>query len=113
MEATKVKKRLVFPDVMTAKQIANILHRVKRMKWGTGKLKRGDHYCALGMLARLGGVSKAVLSDKTTLGGPKAVWSVNDASSTKESVARALCEKGDEPIPVGSWIRDILKKSGK
>ena len=106
-----MKKRLVFPDVMTGKQIANILHRVKRMKWRKGYLKSSDAYCALGMLARLGGVRKEMLDNERTAGGPAAVYGPNDNANSKEELVEEFCKYGDNyPLRVGSWVRDMLAR---
>ena len=114
-----MKKRLTIPEVMTARQVANLLHRITRLKWTKSVLFRQDswdkRYCALGQIAKCAGVKDEILrstgvSDHVEYRACEPVYSANDISDTKEQAIQRLCEQGERPIPVGRFITKLLAR---
>ena len=111
-----MKKKLTIPEVMTAKQVANLLHRITRLKWTKSVLFRQDswdkRYCALGQIAKMAGVKDSILrsTPASEYTDCELVFKANDSSECKDSAVKRLCEQGDTPIPVGRFIRKLLAR---
>ena len=114
-----MKKHIKVPEVMTAKQVANLLHRITRLKWTKSVLFRQDswdkRYCALGQIAKMCGVKDEVLrstgvSDHVEYSACAPVYEANDLSNSKEQAIQRLCDQGERPIPVGRFIAKLLAR---
>lgn len=116
-----MNKKLNIPEIMTGKQIAELLSKVRRLKWRRWKLGSGPYsgYCALGQIARLAGVSNETLAEVDCDGGRYAnvdsayaacglVATVNDqTSSSKEGMLKGLCALGEREVPVGKFVAKL------
>jgi hypothetical protein len=105
---------------MTGKQIAELLSKVRRLKWRRYKLGSGPRngYCALGQIARLAGVSNETLAEVDCDGGRYAnaggayaacrpVTAVNDQTLSKEDMLKGLCALGEREVPVGKLVAKL------
>jgi hypothetical protein len=115
-----MKKTLNIPEIMTGKQIAELLSKVRRLKWrrwGLGSDPRNG-YCALGQIARLAGVSNETLAEVdcdggiyTNVGGAyvacRPVTAVNDQNLSKEGMLKGLCALGEHKVPVGKFVAKL------